>query len=35
MVNVSSVGGMVGVAGISEYVASKWAVNGLTTPQHL
>ncbi|MFS7873645.1 SDR family NAD(P)-dependent oxidoreductase [Streptomyces asiaticus] len=30
IVNVSSVGGMVGVAGISEYVASKWAVNGLT-----
>ncbi|MEE4598322.1 SDR family NAD(P)-dependent oxidoreductase [Streptomyces sp. DSM 41524] len=29
-VNVSSIGGMVGVAGISEYVASKWAVNGLT-----
>ncbi|WP_217242471.1 SDR family NAD(P)-dependent oxidoreductase [Streptomyces sp. AC555_RSS877] len=30
IVNVSSIGGMVGVAGISEYVASKWAVNGLT-----
>lgn len=30
IVNVSSVGGMVGVAGISEYVASKWAVNGLS-----
>jgi NAD(P)-dependent dehydrogenase (short-subunit alcohol dehydrogenase family) len=30
IVNVSSVGGMVGVAGISDYVASKWAVNGLT-----
>ncbi|MEU1997990.1 SDR family NAD(P)-dependent oxidoreductase [Nocardia gamkensis] len=30
IVNVSSVGGMVGVSGISEYVATKWAVNGLT-----
>ncbi|GLY05466.1 glucose 1-dehydrogenase [Actinoplanes sp. NBRC 101535] len=30
IVNVSSIGGMVGVAGISEYVASKWAVNGLS-----
>ncbi len=30
IVNVSSIGGLVGVAGISEYVASKWAVHGLT-----